>query len=145
MFAPRPQLLNFMDPRIQSSEALSSSLRFPKGLEESIDSAVNTVNKSSLLNPARCLSAAKRLQATPPPPPTSPGGAGNGNNGTSTTTGFASSPLSRESSTDTLNRLGGGPSGLLDHPSSPAIQIPESRDGFFDYRDERALRSVRML
>lgn len=67
--------------------------------------------------------------------PTSPGGTGN-------TQGFTSSPLSRENSTDTLSRLG-GPG--LDHPSSPAIQIPESRDGFFDYSDERALRSVRIM
>lgn len=52
------------------------------------------------------------------------------------------SPLSRDSSSDTLNRMSGGPSTMTRDPSSPGIRIPETRDGFFDYRDEKALRSV---
>lgn len=45
-----------------------------------------------------------------------------------------SSPLSRDSSSDTLDKL--------NYSSSHEIPIPEARDGFFDYRDEKTLRSV---
>jgi hypothetical protein len=44
------------------------------------------------------------------------------------------SPLSRDSSSDTLNKL--------NDPGSPEVPVPEARDGFFDYRDEKTLRSV---
>lgn len=51
----------------------------------------------------------------------------------------SSSPLSRDSSTDTLNRVLS--SGSAD-PASPGISAPAVRDGFFDYSDEKTLRSV---
>jgi len=46
-----------------------------------------------------------------------------------------SSPMSRNSSVDTLNKLN-------DNGNQGGIPIPEARDGFFDYRDEKTLRSV---
>lgn len=51
-----------------------------------------------------------------------------------------SSPLSRNSSTDTLNRVVAQGSS---NPASPGISAPVVRDGFFDYSDEKSLRSVR--
>ena len=45
-----------------------------------------------------------------------------------------SSPMSRDSSVDTLNKLNDN--------GNHGIPIPEARDGFFDYREEKTLRSV---
>ena len=45
-----------------------------------------------------------------------------------------SSPLSREPSSDASNRF--------NDPGGHEIPVPEARDGFFDYRDEKTLRSV---
>ena len=49
--------------------------------------------------------------------------------------GGASSPLSGDSN-DTLNKMNENGN------ANAEIAVPETRDGFFDYRDEKTLRSV---